>query len=119
MQDLLHAVLTHEHQECIGLLAKDGNIVEAQVNVTQNLLSSVRNSVSFIREMQQRIAARHLRICGIYYSSGMSQATIDSLIMACNSALGANPDCYLLLNPNQPGRIDALLYSDAAHSQNI
>ncbi|MDX8404725.1 MAG: hypothetical protein R8K50_01075 [Mariprofundus sp.] len=119
MQELLHAILIHERQECVGLLVKTGNIVEAQLNVTQKLLSSVRNSVSFIKEQEQSAARRHINICGIYHSASVSQSTIDQLITAYQTALGESPDFYLRLDPDQPGRIDALLFRDAGHNQSI
>lgn len=119
MQNLLHELLINERQDCNGLLAKAGNIVETRLIVTQNVISGDRDSVEFILQQQTELNARHLHICGIYHSTHVSQATLDRLTILYQSALGHHPECYLRLDPDQLGRIDARLYRDATHHQQV
>jgi len=119
MQNLLQSVLMNEHHSCSGLFARSGNIVESQLNVTQKMLSGEQQMMEHIKQQQTELADRHLRICGIYHSTHVSQANITLLIKLYQSALGHTPECYLLLDPDHLGRIDARLYHDAAHSQSI
>ena len=119
MQNLLHELLVNERQDCSGLLAKAGNIVETRLVVTQNLISGDSDNVEFILQQQRELDARELHICGIYHSSHVSEATLARLTTLYQSALGRRPECYLRLDPDQPGRIDARLYRDASHHQQI
>jgi len=119
MQNILHAVLINEHDGCSGLLANAGNVVETQLNVTKNMLFGEHDIIDFIKQQQVELADRKLGICGIYHSTYVNQACISLLSKLYRSALGRRPECYLLLDPKHPGRIDALLYHDSACMRGI
>ncbi|PIP02647.1 MAG: hypothetical protein COW18_05920 [Zetaproteobacteria bacterium CG12_big_fil_rev_8_21_14_0_65_54_13] len=119
MQKLLHAVIIHEPQNCFGLLAKGGNIVETYLDVTQKLLSSEQEMVACIRQQQAELALRQQHICAIYHNTHASESDIARLTNLYRSVLGEMPECYLALDPDHPGRIDARLYSDRACTQGI
>ena len=119
MQNLLHELLVNERQDCSGLLAKAGNIVVTHLNVTQNLISGEPDSVECLLQQQAELDARGLHICGIYHSTHAIPAALARLTALYQSALGHPPECYLRLDPDQPGRIDARLYHDVVHRQQI
>jgi len=119
MQNLLRELLENEGQACAGLLAKRGSIVEKEQHVTQNMLDGRPDMIRFIQTSSKNMMQETLEICGIYYSADVSAVQIERLSHAYQHALARIPAYHLLLDPDQPGRIDALLYRDAAHLKPI
>jgi len=119
MQKLLHAVLIHEPHNCLGLLARGCNIVETPLDVTQKMLASEQQVVACIRQQQTELALQQQHICAIYHTTHVNKSDIARLTTLYRSALGEAPECYLALDPDHPGRIDAHLYSDPACTQSI
>jgi len=119
MQQLLHdaiscSVIEKEKQDyCQGLLAGGGNMIKKNLDVTGNTRLSQDASADFFAN-----ASDNGPITGVYLSTNATcifkPDRFRGLIDLVQKHHGQSPDFYLLLELSHKGRVDALLFADAA-----
>ena len=118
MQELLHQALASPHT--FGLLAGQGNIIEAIFPVTENMLTESGNICKSAELQLLQLEANSLTLMGVYQATDsngkVNPRQTYQLSNYVEEQRGKATCFHLLLELGTEGRLDALMFADAEHN---